>query len=53
MSENNKSANSLSRRDLVYGATGAAVGAFALGTSERVNAADPTEYQPTPDNPAA
>ena len=46
MSENNKSANSLSRRDLVCGATGAAVGAFALGAGERVSAADPTEYQP-------
>jgi hydroxypyruvate isomerase len=39
-------ANSLNRRELVCGATGAAVGALALGSAERLDAAETQDYQP-------
>lgn len=46
MSTKNNPVNSLSRRELVCGATGAAVGALALASSDRLEAADSQEYQP-------
>jgi hydroxypyruvate isomerase len=45
MNAKNNPENSLSRRELVCGVTGAAVGALALSTTEKLGAAE-QEYQP-------